>query len=547
MVTDWKLYLYTTDATALCEWGVSIEETLGQPGTASFTLQDREMLNGPVYEGFPQANKAFFVGSDGFPFDNLDVRIEIDGQPIPLFRGTIQKDAVDLSVGFPWRFHKVNATDYQREFFGRRLIGYPAGWIGWVGPDSDGNFIPTDPRVYLSGSDKSIIKILMATIWSPAGPVIDAETYVYEYTADVTPLVGDPDSPQPPSPSTVGSVIDLLAGLAPGNVQYWLDPAGYVHYVALPRWWDTPTYLIDGTFDLVSTPLSRGLPQTLHALSVAPANIDNDAADGITSIGCRNLGYEFDYSNSFYKVYVNGGVGFAYNGGAVDLKGTGWVYGDWGALSGAEVTIDAPTSMDGTSKQAAADRAGNAIKGGVLRGHCTVGNERHHVDGWHVGQLVKITDERLPNYMNERYYVIQKVTTKLIPTVNWRVYDLEWGDAPIIRSSSRRSKEKKVELPGRLWDIAGRNMFPLPGETLTVIGQLVNDVGDSRRVPGVVAYLKLEVWDDVGALVDPLDVTAYISPDEVVTNIMGMWETELTVGSELGYRYRVSATYGPIP
>jgi hypothetical protein len=528
--TDWRIYLYTTDVTALCEWGATVEETLGQPGTASFVLQDRGMVDGPDYgQGYPQYNPALVLNGAGFPFDNLDVRVEIDGEPVPLFRGTILRDAVELPVQFPWRFHKVNATDYQREFFSRRLIGYPTGDT-WSGPDSDGIYTPYDFRVYLQGSDKNVVADLMAA----CVPTIDYSTYVYEYVPDVAMALGIVAGDSPVDSSTVGGILDLLSGLAPGNVQDWLDPAHHLHHVALPRWWETLTLDSDAG-------LARMLPQSLNYLETAPVNIDNDAPDGIASIGCRNLSYEFDYSNSFYKAYINGGLGMSFNGGGgVDYGGTGWVYGDWGALSGGEVVIDASWSIDAATKQAAADRAGNAIKGGILRGRCTVGNERHHVDGWHVGQLVRISDVRLPSYLNGRAYVIQRVTTRLIPTVNWRVYDLEWGDAPTIRSSSRSRAKDKVELPGRLWDIGGRDMLPLPGTTVTVIGQLVNDLGIERRVAGIVVNLLLEVWDANGVLQEfPV---GSISPTQVVTDAMGRWETQLTVGNEPGFKYKVTAT-----
>jgi hypothetical protein len=530
MVTDWKLKILhgLYDVTEACEWSVTIEESLGQPGTMTFTLQDRYMGMADFAE--------FEPGHLGFNLEDLDVMATIDGQATPLFRGTLLRTNVDLPVAFPWRFHKISCTDYQREIFGRRLIGTPTGdlwWAGISGSELD-EPIPVDPRVYLSGSDASVVIALMATVATQVG-LIDTTTYVNTYIDSIDSLVGDPNVPQTPNRSTVGSVMDLVAALAPGNVQYWIDPDLKLHYIAIPRWWETPTE--PGS-------LALGLPEDIAALELAPADIDNEAPDGVTSIGCRNLSYDFDYSQGVKHFYVNGSLGFAYNAGVVEYNGTGWVNdgveGGYPPASVAQAFLNADEAIDKTTKLAVVARASKAVERGVLRGRCTVGNERHHIDGWHVGQLVRIRDDRLPDALNDRYYVIQKVTTTLIPTVNWRVYHLEWGDAPIARSSSRRyeRKQEQAQLPGRLWDIGGRDMYPLSGTTVTVVGQLVDDLGIERRVSGVIVKLKLEVWDTGGSLVDGI---GSIAPDEVITDAMGRWETQLTVGSEVGYKYRVSS------
>jgi hypothetical protein len=358
--------------------------------------------------------------------------------------------------------------------------------------------------------------------WLPT-QTIDVGSFVYTYTDSVDAYVGSVANPQPPDRTTLGSVIDQMAALSDFNVQYWLDQALRLHYVALPRWWEQPEDVPD-------------------PLEFAPANIDNDNPDGISSIGCRNLGYNFDTSRDMHQFYVNGSLGFAYNGGAVKLNGTGWV--TFGSEASApspsypQAFLDAPESINADTKLAVAARADKSTSGGILRGHCTVGNERHHMDGWHVGQIVKITDARLPASLNERYYVIQKVTTKLIPTINWRVYDLEWGDAPIARSSSRRVTKdtKKVALPGRLWDIEGRIQNPLPSSTITVHGQLKNEKGEPVMVPDVTIDLELHVWDATGT---PAVGVGSINPETVISDIMGRWQTQMTVGPGLGYSYCV--------
>lgn len=523
--TDFRVFLFPhsaleEDVTGLAEWGVTLEESMGSPATASLTLQDRVMGE---YD-FPNIDPSLI----GVTLERADVEVVIIGQEDPVFRGVVLNDQVDLPVAFPWRFHQLKATDYQRELFGMRYVGIPGGSI-WTGPDSDGNFVAVDPRVYLSGADIYVVRDLFQNCaWLPyAYGTINTWEFVYSYTPSVDRALGIENLLVTPDRQTVGSVLDTMAGLSMLNVQYWIDQALKLHFVALPRWWQQPS----------------DVPNPLEA---APADINNDNPDGVTSIGCRNLGWSFDYSSVVRDFYVAGGLGFAYNGGVVDTKGTGAMFYAGGTTVyeqeypspwNPQAMIDASWSVDSDTRAAAAIRAGLAVSQGILRGHCTVGNERHHPDGWHVGQVVKITDARMPAYLNGRYYVIQKVTTKLIPTVNWRVYDLEWGDAPIARSSSRRfNKEKTPDLPGRLWDISGRIQNPLPGSTVTVVGQLTDEKGTAVRVGGVAVKLELHVWDDTGA-----EVTGVggISPSDVTSDPMGRWETSMSVSSDEGYYYCV--------
>jgi hypothetical protein len=515
---------YEVDVTGLCMWAINVEQSLGSPATASFTLQDRAM-------GDYDFADLFLTGQGGLGGCNLeraDIEIIIIGQQKPIFRGAILNDTIDLPVAFPWRFHKISATDYQRELFSERLVGIPGGSLWWrlySWPDSEPP-ICVDPRVYLSGSDKGVVATLFqqcAALNVPGG-WIDADTYVYQYIASIDNLVGSGEVPVTPDRAAVGAVLDQLTGLIAddNNVQYWLDQALMLHYVALPRWWEQP----------------EDVPDPLES---APVDI-SDVPDGVTSIGCRNLGWAFDYSSIMHQFYVNGGTGYMYNNGDVELNGTGAVaFGslvEYPSINYSMAVLNDGGSIDETTKLAVAARARKATQQGILRGHCTVGNERHHPDGWHVGQVVKITDARMPAYLNDRYYVIQKVTTKLVPMTNWRIYDLEWGDAPIARSSSRRytKDDKKPDLPGRLWDIGGRIQNPLPGSTITVVGQLTDDAGKERRVPGVSVDLELHVWDDTGT---PVEDVGSISPETVTSDAMGRWSTQMTVGSELGYRYCV--------
>lgn len=526
-LTDWRLELLdgVYDFTDVCEWGVHIEETLGQPSTASFTLQDR---------GAPSSGDFAEHAGGPLTLDAMDVRARILGRDDLTYRGKILYDKVQLDQAFPWRRHDCRATDYQREFYDRRLVGTPTGFI-WTGPDSDGNYTPVDPRLWVGnglfvdgGTDADLVAGIMTDGQVVGSASIDVTTFVQAFLPS-----GFNADPLPVDRAKVRAILEAAAARVGGNLQYWLDP-GLVssgqwrqHWAVVPRWFEqeAPAFY-----------LALGLPATITPLETAPANIDNDSPDGVSSIGCRDLYWEFDYSNDVQQYWVNGALGFAYNGGVADTAGSGWVsFGTPDATpSGgvAQELLDVPDSVASASKVAAAVRAGNATSQGLLRGRLVVGNERHHLDGWHVGQSFNLKDARLPDYLNDRRYVIQKVTTTLIPGQNWRVYTIEFGDAPIARSSSGRAPSvvNKPAQPGRLWDIDGRVINPPASATITVVGQF------ERAAPNISVPLELHVWDDTGT---PQTGVGSISPTTVITDWLGRWETQLTVGPTEGWHYCV--------
>ena len=531
--TDWRIYLLGYDFTDVAEWGVDIEETLGQPSTATFTLQDRALPG-----DFPNAAGDFpgMPGGAGigFTLDQIDVKIEILGAPMPLFHGMVLNDAVDLPEQFPWRRHTLQCTDYQREIFDRRIIA-PTG-SQWLGPDSDGNYIPTDmiQGLGLGQSDGSLVANLFDPAFGGAGVpaylgTVDATTFVTSYTTIPGSFQGDV--------TTIRALMEWAAGHVSGNLQYWMDPLFRLHWQIIPRWFEQegPAFFLSLLF-----------PATPTRLPSAPVSIDNDTPNGTTTISCRDLKWSLDYSAEVHQVFVSGGIGMSYNGGAVDLRGTGWVvFGNptsGPVMNLPAVVISDGSSVDTSSRVVAAMRATNAEDQGVLRGSFTVGGENSPApDGWHVGQVVKITDSRMPAYLNGRFYTIQRVSVTLIPDVNRRVYKIEWGDAPTRRASTRRPLAEQItaktaQEPGVLYDITGRVQNPLPGSTVFVTGQLMDAKKSPVRVSGVNVNLELHVWDDTGT--PQLGVGA-ISPAAVTTDEMGQWETAMTVGPQKGWHYCV--------
>jgi hypothetical protein len=501
--------------------GVSIEETLGGQAVATFRLQDRATPEwGPLPDVFPSSPP----GSGGVNFERLDTKITIDGQTDPVFRGMVMSPTGEIRPGDDWPTYTIPCTDYQNDVFDRHLVGVPSGDLWWApGPVPPNEYTPNDPNATAGSTDAATVSSLMAAYCG--FPVIDTTAHVHEYVPDL--IRGGYDT-WTFDRTTLRGAFDQVAGYAAANVQYWIDTGFRLHWVAIPRWFDQQT---GGGVS------PRMLPETLVPLEAAPADIDNDAPNWTTNIACRAITWTLDYApeNAYY--YVNGGVGFAYNGGAVEHGGTGWWPGNpMGA--GPQALLDAPEAWDDVTKAAAANRAYESTRAGVLRGRFIVGHQNWHPDGWHVGQAFKLTDSHLPGFLNDRYYVIQKVTTTLIPRQNIRVYSIEWGDAPIQRLSGRKAPAiPKPPLPGRVWQNNYSENTPIPSATVRVTGQLEAEDGYGRKVANVPVHLAIETWDAADAPVIPPLGT--LSATAVMTDALGRWSVDLTVASNPGYSYRV--------
>ena len=523
------------DVGPLCEWDLAPEETLGVGGMTSFAVQDRD--------------GSLFGNPSRFKRQPVDIVLD-DGWV--LFHGLVQNVEFSAPVGMPWGKYTFHCTDYAGERLDKYYVGIPEHLI-WK--DESGN------KVY--GSWKGT-----------AGYVQEMIEYFKSPSRGVpTGSGGEPWMVYYANPyfesQTLRSAMETLAGLEGANIQFWFDPDDVFHWEAIPRWWElagpdeehAPTLILGKPAQFV-----RDDGAFLMMFPTWPVTVTWQDMSGVDFDGVRGLAWSLDFSQEVHRVWVNGGT-YVSDGqglaiGQVDPNlgklMAEWVYAPsppWPELGPgvpeAVMGVEFSTSVGGLGSYGA--RLMKQTYNGVLRGKMTVGCEHRHPDGWRVGQYLQLQDERLPGFLRDRYVVIQKVTTHFLAGVDWRVYDIEWGDAPqgritslgAGRTSTGQAAAAGSGAPGqRYW--AGNNIYhAYDGDVILITGQLVTASGDSKHLAGVNVPLVVYAWDPQGApQATPTDV--YVDPATATTNIMGYWETYLHVGANVGWSFQVMSA-GQIP
>lgn len=180
----------------------------------------------------------------------------------------------------------------------------------------------------------------------------------------------------------------------------------------------------------------------------------------------------------------------------------------------------------------------------TLRGSCKVGgydedgNIHEGADGWRVGQLVQITDERLPASLNGRFFVIQRVQSKLIATTDVREYTLDWGDGPVSRFSAQKRERPSTPPPTIGVLVTEEDVAPAPLSSQKITGQLINKAGLPWAIADKTVNWELLVLDSGGNVCDQ----GSLSPMTSTTDRNGTAYTTLTAGAGLGLTYFVYAT-----
>jgi hypothetical protein len=401
------------------------------------------------------------------------------------------------------------------------LIGAPTGdqWWRWSAQDE---FIAVDPSATFGSSPAALISAYL----SIPGGSIDVTAYVQE-----TPI------PQPEGSSvyswfytTLQSILEELAAYSLANVQFWLDPDLYFHWQAIPPWWDT-------SFSGGSLLL---FPETPDLLDAAPANISDVPGSG--EIGCRGLTIRLDGSTMPEAIYVKGGTGFilgeGINFGVVAVGGTGWALDIIGWADIRQAYLDVGSATTKELRDAIGGQARYRALYPTLRGSLTL----HGTDGWRCGQVVRITDARLPDTLNGRPFVIQRVSTTLIPTQDFRVYTIDFGDGPTQRySSGRQKKDEDVRLswPAVQLVLTAVDPVPQPLSVQTITAQLTDSAGAEWKIPDRIVTWTLIAYDLDGAIVEG---QGSLDPLTSPTDASGKARTELTAGDLRNIIYFVYAT-----
>ena len=250
----------------------------------------------------------------------------------------------------------------------------------------------------------------------------------------------------------------------------------------------------------------------------------------------------FGYGSIQVVAYVPAVVGEP----TIGVGGTGWVGGATQDKNKRQAYLTAPISIDQASRDALGGQVLYRGQFPTLRGSCVVSGRtepddtRTAADGWRVGQLVQITDARLPSALNGRYFVIQSVKATGIVANDEREYTLGWGDGPTSRYSMQPLAASDVTWPNpaNMVTVTAYDLEPGSSSSQVITGQLTNKSGQPWAIAGKTINWTLEVYDSAGTL-----QTGQGHLDQIVsaTDANGKARTTLHTGTATGLVYFVFA------
>lgn len=159
-------------------------------------------------------------------------------------------------------------------------------------------------------------------------------------------------------------------------------------------------------------------------------------------------------------------------------------------------------------------------------------------DGWRVGQIVHLFDSRLPSFLNDRDFFIQRVQTTLIAGQDLREYVIDWGDGPVSRYTYQAhgaGDDGSFPPPATEFEIDAFDLSPGPSSKQVITGQLVAKDGTPWRIPDKVVKWTLEAYNSSGAAV----AEGSIDPEVSATDANGRARTTFTSGATAGIVYFV--------
>lgn len=219
----------------------------------------------------------------------------------------------------------------------------------------------------------------------------------------------------------------------------------------------------------------------------------------------------------------------------IGIGGSGWVGEVDQDPNKRQAYLQAPMS---TTKSMRDSFGGQALYRGsrpTLRGSL----DCYGIDGWRVGMLLKIEDNRLPSYADGRFFVIQRVRAALLPGNDKRKYTLDFGDGPVSRySAQRRGGDAGWPPPAIKIDISVHDLAPGPSSSQIITGQLVNGSGEAWALRGKTVNWSFECYNSAGVLQTG---QGSINPEVSVTDKNGRARITFTSGPGLGLVYYIFA------
>ncbi len=530
------------------EWGATWEERIDGVGQATVVVQDRLLGDYEYGRGITSELTAPPPGFSGVAKGWRDVVRITDGIGGNLFHGEVTNSKLDLPVGHPWRSWNMSASDFNT-LFDQRLVGVPDGYT-WKTIDGGSTHQAYDP--FAVGLDRDgdtvaalIDQYVLLPLLEPSASIAGSTyTGLFE-TLDTTTFVRnwiprnimvDPTTGKSRlgwDHSTLRAAIDEIRGLAGFPIYCWVDPDLKVHWEVLPD----PELGVGGPLTLLTpvSPVARDAPATL---------VHEDVANHSTTIGFRDLNITYDGTYMPQQAYVKGVTDFVYGGGTTRWQGTGFAphlvertqRAYWRQIS---VDAQAVTDREKISVARAYESYANRAR---IRGSVTVGSDKDKVDGWRVGQLLRIYDSRLPASLYGAALPIQAVRGSLKPGQDWRVYTLEFGDFPIARFSQKyRNQPQKLgtaRLPARKHRIHWPTTHLRPSTAYKLYSQMVDHSDKPVRREGVPVSWSLTTTNGAGASVGGGSLSQHGSE----TDEHGRSSATLTTAATTDLHYQVTVT-----
>lgn len=303
----------------------------------------------------------------------------------------------------------------------------------------------------------------------------------------------------------------------------------------------------------------------LPALPTAPANLVANPTLTTGQVGARGLTVTYDGSDWPQEVYVNGTTPIVYNFGLPAFQGTGWypgsVYGPHiPDPSKRQVIINAGSTTP--DQMAAVGQAYLAYTSKAkIKATATIGNPDDPVqsDAWAPGQTTIIHDTRLPGALEDILWPIQQVQGSLVPVNDFRVYDLQLGDAPFARfagmqwtafNNNNKGPAAQNPLAARthqiqVLDSSGAPIIgpvtPIPSTPMTLRSQATDPATfNPIQQAGLPVHWEITAVRDQNGTDQTLQGT--VSPADTYTDNNGQCTTVFTPSAVRGLVYFIEAT-----
>lgn len=532
----YRLWRNGSEVTPISELAATWSEVVNGVGQATVTIQNRD-------------------ADPSLDFQARDL-VKMTRGTWVLFEGEVATADLDLDVGVTFRRWRLGCTDWNT-LLDTRLINCPDGQTWQVNAGGDANADSTDPNgprvidpdARLWATDRiTVQKWYDAYVRAPDGGSFETDTYVEQVVPQGILFDGNTGEPNMvASPGPLRGALQQLAGMGAVPVYHWIDPDRMVHHQAF-----------EGDY--------------LAVAPVAPFAITDVRSewDGTTKIGGRGLRLSADMTFAPEQVYVNASTPFVQlaatdpdiglYGSRILYAGAGWGHSSpvnaGHSKSARQLLVDGQATTreqrDRLADTYAAFGSRPRYRGQItIGGRDDEGNGSPLPTGLRAGQVIPITDARLPAALNGISWPIQRLSGSLVANPDAPksviIYTIEFGDLPIGRFSERLPVHEQARTTVSAASAAPRHVIyfetlnPIPGSTQTLTSQARNNSDEPVTVKGIAVHWEITaVVDNLGN--DKSGNGESVSPEDTVTDEHGQSITTFTAGSLTGVYYQIEAS-----